>query len=117
MTTFTTYKPRVKKGKFHLVHVPVPSMHPYSVTWIVSVLTLHSYLLTGNSCDESTPKTDFLAADSLAPQLGKDSKTVNINDSFNLDTIPLDVDEIIDIDKSEDPKEPNFVENLKNLVV
>jgi hypothetical protein len=85
--TFTSYKSRAKKGKFHLVHVAVP-MYPYVVTWIMSVLTLRSCLLTGNSGNESAPKTDSPAIDSPAPNFGKDSKNVYINNSFNLDTIP-----------------------------
>jgi hypothetical protein len=31
--------------------------------------------------------------------VSEDSKTVYINDSYNLDTIPLDVDQIIDTDE------------------
>jgi hypothetical protein len=36
------------------------------------------------------------------PEIGKDSKTVYINASYNLDTIPFDVENIIDEITKED---------------
>jgi hypothetical protein len=36
------------------------------------------------------------------PDIGKDSKTVYINDSYNLNTIPFDVENIIDEITEED---------------
>jgi hypothetical protein len=36
------------------------------------------------------------------PDIGEDSKTVYINDSYNLDTIPFDVENVIDAITEED---------------
>jgi len=39
-----------------------------------------------------------LAVESVLDEVGENSKTVYINDSFDLDTIPFDVETIIDIE-------------------
>ena len=82
------------------------------------VLILRTYLLFRNSGDPSDQKTDFLAVDSGVGEIGENSKTVYINDSYNLARIPLDVEPIIVMDTSNDTlPNPNFVTTLKNLVV
>jgi hypothetical protein len=51
-------------------------------------------LLIGNPSDP----TEAILLDKTIHDFGENSKTMYINDSFNLDTIPFDVDEIIDTD-------------------
>jgi hypothetical protein len=63
---------------------------------------LRTSLLLGNSSDPSDEKTDFSAVESGAAGIGENSKTVYINDSYNLDEIPFDTSTIIDLDDNED---------------
>ena len=46
--------------------------------------------------------SDIRPVENLQEPTDKSSKTMYINDSFVLDTIPLDIDEIIDMDDTED---------------
>ena len=70
-------------------------------TYNHSVLILRTCPLLGNSGGTSDQKGGFLAVDSGVDEIGENSKTVYINDNYNLDTIPLDVDTIIDTDDSD----------------
>jgi hypothetical protein len=51
-------------------------------------------ILIGNPGDP----TEAILLEKTIHDFGENSKTMYINDSFNLDTIPFDVDEIIDTD-------------------
>ena len=62
---------------------------------------MRTSLLLRNSGDPGEEKNDFPAVDSGVADIGENSKTVYINDSYNLDTIPFDVEAIIDIDDSD----------------
>jgi hypothetical protein len=55
-------------------------------------------LLLGNPSDP----TEAILMEDPANPVGKDSKTVYINDSYNLDMIPLDVNQIIDTNETVD---------------
>ncbi len=54
--------------------------------------------LIGNSGEACDQKTGILAVDSVVDEVGENSKTVYINDSYELDTIPLDVETVLDVD-------------------
>ena len=59
-------------------------------------------ILIGNSSNEPEEKNQKGDVDSSVSKFEEGSKTIYINDSYNLDTIPFDVDEIIDTDNVED---------------
>jgi hypothetical protein len=56
------------------------------------------FLLLGNSGEQGDGKTDSPAVESGVAEIGENSKTVYINDSYNLVRIPFDAETIIDID-------------------
>ncbi len=58
--------------------------------------------LLGNSGDPRDETVKNVAVDLEVTALGDDSKTVYINDSYSLDSIPFDIVNIIDTDNSED---------------
>ena len=72
------------------------------VTYNHTVLISRNTLLIGNSGDVIDKNSEFLGGNSPDPTKDDSSKTVYINDSYNLDTIPFDVDNIIDIENIED---------------
>ena len=58
--------------------------------------------LHGNLGDPSTEKTGIPAVDSTSEDICENSKLVYLNDSYELDRIPLDVETIIDLDDNEE---------------
>ena len=62
------------------------------------VLNCHSFLQVGNL---SNPMDGILVEES-SNQVVDDSKTVYINYSYNLDTIPFDVEDIVDTQDNEE---------------
>ncbi len=62
---------------------------------------MRTFLLKGNVGHSSTGNTQIPTMESTPVDVGKNSKTVYINDNFNLDTIPLDTETIIVVDNSE----------------
>jgi hypothetical protein len=72
--TFTTYKLTMKNGSLssecHYSYVSVFDTCKRSI-----LILCTSLLLTGNSGNPSTQKTDILAVGSLVPKFGEDSKT------------------------------------------
>jgi hypothetical protein len=59
-------------------------------------MNLPIFLLIGNP---SNPTTETIMLEKSKSKFGKDSKIVYINDSYNLDTIPFDVSQIIKTDE------------------
>jgi hypothetical protein len=55
-------------------------------------------LLIGNPTDTTVETTE----EESTQEVSEDSKTSYINDSFDLDTIPFTVEQIIDTDNNED---------------
>ena len=66
------------------------------------MLTLRTTLASGNSNNEKDKNTEILDENSALNETSQYSNTVYINDSYNLDTIPLQIDDIVDIDNCED---------------
>ena len=58
------------------------------------------FLLIGNPTNPTVESTEVESIQ----EVGEGSKTRYINDSSNLDTIPFDVEQIIDTDDNEDYK-------------
>ena len=57
--------------------------------------------LEGNVGDSSTKKDEKPAENSTSEHVTENSKIVYLNDSYDLDTIPLDVETIIDFDDND----------------
>ena len=71
------------------------------------------FVLLGNPSDPTVETTE----EESTQEVSESSKTRYINDSSDLDTIPFDVEQIIDMDDNEDNEwTANFLTNLKNLV-
>ena len=68
----------------------------------MTVQILPTFLLIGNSGQKSDEKNAQPAVECAEEQISDHSKTVYINDSFNLDSIPFDIENIIDEDNTED---------------
>ena len=66
------------------------------------VLISRNALHIGNSSDTGDEKPDIPEDSCGTIPTGDDSKIVYINDSYNLDSIPFDVETIIDSDNIED---------------
>jgi hypothetical protein len=66
------------------------------------VLISRNALLIGNSSDTGAEKAIIPEVSCGTIPTGDDSKIVYINDSYNLDSIPFDVETIIDSDNIED---------------
>ncbi len=58
--------------------------------------------LEGNVGDSSTGKTKMTAENYTTNDVGENSKIVYLNDSYDLDTIPLDVETIIDLNDNDE---------------
>jgi hypothetical protein len=65
-------------------------------------VNLRTFRLEGNVGNTSTKKTEIPAVDSTSEDECENSKVVYLNDSYELDTIPLDVETIIDINDNEE---------------
>jgi hypothetical protein len=63
---------------------------------------LRTIQLEGNVGDTSTENTEILAFESTSEDECENSKIVYLNDSYDLDTIPLDVETIIDMNNNEE---------------
>ena len=59
-------------------------------------------LLEGNVGDSSTEKTQLPTIESTSVEIGENSKTIYINDSFDIVRIPLDTESIIIVDDTEE---------------
>jgi hypothetical protein len=94
--TFITYKEKSKKGKFRQANVTIP-VYLFGKS-APPVLILHWIVLIGNPSNPSDP----ILLEETTEDIGQNSKTMYINDSFNLDTILLDIDEIVDTDDAID---------------
>ena len=62
---------------------------------------LRTIALEGNLADPSTKKTEIPDIDSPLEEASENSKFVYLNDSYELDEIPLDVETIIDMNDNE----------------
>ena len=78
------------------------------------MLTLRTTLASGNSNNEKDKNTEILDENSALNETSQYSNTVYINDSYNLDTIPLQIDDIVDIDNCENPTRSKFRHECKN---
>ncbi len=65
-------------------------------------MNLRTFRLEGNVGNTSTENTEITAVDSTSDDVCGNSKVVYLNDSYDLDTIPLDVETIIDINDNEE---------------
>ena len=65
-------------------------------------MNLRTFRLEGNVGNTSTENTEITAVDSTSEDECENSKVVYLNDSYELDTIPLDVETIIDINDNEE---------------
>ena len=58
--------------------------------------------LEGNVGEPSTDTTEIRAVELTSDGVGENSKFLYLNDSYELDRIPLDVETIIDLDDNEE---------------
>ncbi len=63
---------------------------------------MRTFLLIGNVGDLSTKKTQIPTVERMMEDAGKNSKTFYIFDRYNIDTIPLDTEVIIVVDKNKE---------------
>ena len=73
-------------------------------------------VLKGNVGDPSTGKTQIPNVDSTSVDIGKNSKTVYFNDSFNQARIPLHTETTIDPNHNEKTIESKFNGEFKKPV-
>jgi len=71
-------------------------------TYKYPVLTPRNALLTGNLAEDSAKKSENLVANSPVPAVEDSSNTVYINDSYNLDTIPFGVENILEMESCQE---------------
>jgi hypothetical protein len=84
-----------ERGKFDLKNVGRSAYVFLFCREYVPVLNSHIFILVGIPNDP----TEAILMEESTCKIGKNSKIVYINDSYNLDTINFDVDQIIDTDK------------------
>ena len=63
---------------------------------------MRTKLLLGNSGKQTDKTTNNLLVEEVVTLVGDDSKTVYINDSYNLNSIPFDTVSFIEKDELED---------------